>query len=151
MSELDPERIAEIEAEERARAEIKKKLEAEGKAKQGQQTQGWLFGCFGLIFIAFLIGIFSSKSSSSEPDEKTLYGVEKAALYYACKKLIPAKLKAPSTAKFPDYEDSMFGMGTSVSQWTAYVDSQNGFGAMIRTNFVCTYVRAKDGLKVEFQ
>lgn len=55
-----------------------------------------------------------------------------------CTSMVLAKLKAPSSAQFPG--------GESVREWepdgksyeiTGSVDSQNGFGAMVRSDFRC--------------
>jgi hypothetical protein len=48
-------------------------------------------------------------------------------------------LKAPSTAEFPDgitqHDQWKFSRDQGISEVSSYVDSQNSFGAMIRTNF----------------
>lgn len=55
-----------------------------------------------------------------------------------CKRQVRASLKAPQTAKFPMLD---FKATTSADEQTfyvtSYVDSQNGFGAMLRTNYQC--------------
>lgn len=61
--------------------------------------------------------------------------------YIVSKKFVLQRLKAPRSAVFPDYTDS--GVGVSRYQdgkyvVTGYVDSQNSFGAMLRTGYVCT-------------
>jgi hypothetical protein len=72
--------------------------------------------------------------------------------YDAARDLMQARLKAPATAKFADYSDSQVlhvveADGTRakgsyiVKSW---VDSQNGFGAMIRTRYSCE-VKTEDG------
>jgi hypothetical protein len=48
------------------------------------------------------------------------------------------KLKAPSTAKFASITDSEVINKNGLYYVKAYVDSQNGFGAMLRTAFICT-------------
>lgn len=51
---------------------------------------------------------------------------------------VEAQLKAPSTAKFPWYDESFVAdLGNDTYRVTAYVDAQNGFGAMIRSYYVC--------------
>lgn len=48
------------------------------------------------------------------------------------------QLKAPSTAKFPWYDDSCVdSLGNSRYRVTSYVDAQNSFGAMLRSNYIC--------------
>lgn len=54
-----------------------------------------------------------------------------------CKKLIKPSLKAPSTAKFPFFSDVTTNSGNLVFMVNSYVDAQNGFGAMIRTQYHC--------------
>lgn len=65
-------------------------------------------------------------------DAKNLAGEATA----ICKEIIKTKLISPSSAKFP--------LGTQAADRSrhrytlvSYVDSQNGFGAMVRTNFRC--------------
>jgi hypothetical protein len=53
-------------------------------------------------------------------------------------KFVTDKLKAPSTAEFSDYGDSGTSakhIGDCSHEILGYVDSQNGFGAMIRTTY----------------
>jgi hypothetical protein len=52
-------------------------------------------------------------------------------------------LKAPSTAKFPSITKWGFTKDNGVVTVSAYVDSENSFGAMLRSNFQIKY--AKDG------
>jgi len=58
--------------------------------------------------------------------------------YYAAKQFVTKSLKAPSTAKFPNpYSGSdcgAFGSNDVYAAW-GYVDSQNSFGAMIRSEW----------------
>lgn len=62
---------------------------------------------------------------------------------------VKAVLKAPSTAKFPGsflspFEDWSISKDGNKFTVSSYVDSQNGFGAMIRSDFTITY-EWKDG------
>lgn len=57
----------------------------------------------------------------------------------ACtEQFIPTRLKAPATAKFTDVEISSdtSSVGETYTV-TGSVDSQNGFGALIRSKFTC--------------
>jgi len=63
----------------------------------------------------------------------------KGGAFNFCKRAVEASLKAPSTAKFQSV------LGATISQYgdetfsvESYVDSQNGFGAMLRSNYICT-------------
>jgi hypothetical protein len=55
-----------------------------------------------------------------------------------CQEAVESALKAPATAKFPS--DAFHGV-TDVGGWRyqvhSYVDSQNSFGALIRTSYTC--------------
>lgn len=61
--------------------------------------------------------------------------------FVMCKQFVTDRLKAPATAVFPTYGDD----GTQTDQLSsvqfrarAYVDSQNDFGANVRTHYTCT-------------
>ncbi|MBY0122151.1 hypothetical protein [Bacillus sp. S/N-304-OC-R1] len=60
---------------------------------------------------------------------------EKAELKYKCQETIKGILKAPSTAKFPNYNEWRFGKKSGEIIIQSYVDAQNGFGANIRSKF----------------
>lgn len=59
-----------------------------------------------------------------------------------CRDVVRGQLKSPSTAKFPgSLESNEQARETEDGErvWAGYVDSQNGFGATVRTAFICTY------------
>jgi hypothetical protein len=62
----------------------------------------------------------------------------------ACKDFVSKALVSPSTADFPSYSD--FDATGSGSDWTVggYVDSENGFGAQVRSSWTCK-VSSSDG------
>lgn len=51
---------------------------------------------------------------------------------------VRARLKSPSTASFPWTPIASQHTGDCKFQVLAYVDAQNGFGAMVRSNYVAT-------------
>ena len=54
------------------------------------------------------------------------------------KEFVKPKLKAPSTAKFPQYNPKkIHHIGEGRYKIASYVDSQNSFGATLRTSFSC--------------
>ena len=62
----------------------------------------------------------------------------RAMAFVSSQEYVRARLKAPSTAKFPGSSDSNIKVqyiGDCKHQVYAFVDSQNGFGAMIRTQY----------------
>lgn len=52
------------------------------------------------------------------------------------------RLKSPATAVYPDVlgDDWIVVRDADFFYVSSYVDSQNGFGALLRTNFICRYV-----------
>lgn len=77
-------------------------------------------------------GSLSSYSSVSASDDDYWYAVT------AAQELVKERLKSPSTAKFPldSYSVSRSGNNWKVS---GYVDAQNGFGAISRSNWTVTF------------
>ncbi|MCK5215925.1 MAG: hypothetical protein KAR05_11315 [Candidatus Omnitrophica bacterium] len=61
---------------------------------------------------------------------------------------VKARLKSPASAKFPGVfegsQDHVKHMGNQEYVIDSYVDSQNGFGAMIRTYFRCKIKQVSD-------
>lgn len=62
----------------------------------------------------------------------------KSDAWYACRELIGKNLKAPTTAKYESYDSSQVA-DLGKGEWLVImdVDSQNSFGAMIRSTFTC--------------
>jgi len=70
--------------------------------------------------------------------------------YATCQERVSAQLKAPATAGFPTmrefggFSHSFSDSGKSY-RMVAWVDSQNSFGAQVRTAFTCTAVDQGNG------
>ena len=59
--------------------------------------------------------------------------------YVVSQDFVSRRLKCPSTAKFPSMRNIGIQHNDNGSYTiAAYVDSQNSFGAMIRTRYLCT-------------
>ena len=70
-----------------------------------------------------------------------------------CKNLVSSKLKSPSTAKFPGTFEQIDGLTNYTNgnkDWNGWVDSQNSFGAMIRTEFLCEYNLETQKIEITF-
>lgn len=89
---------------------------------------------FGLIFLVL-------KCSCSETDEEKAIRNEqniKFHAYFNSQQCLKDLLKSPSTAEFPSgSEQFVTRIDDNTFIINSYVDSQNSFGAMLRTNFVC--------------
>lgn len=66
---------------------------------------------------------------------------EKSDIQINCQKGVKAILKAPSTAKFPSLSEWVFDVNAERITVKSYVDSQNSFGAMIRSEFQVVFTR----------
>ncbi len=87
-----------------------------------------------VAFFALLSLTSCDKAPPASPDS----GASKDAIYEATTRIVSGRLKAPASAKFPSLGGvvSIVDLGTDRFQITGYVDSQNSFGAMIRTRWV---------------
>jgi hypothetical protein len=91
-------------------------------------------GCVIAIILAVIIGgtviVINSEYHPSPPDEVTIYD--------ASKDIVKKFLVAPTTAKFPNHNESGVGaslLSNNVWRVWGYVDSQNSFAAMIRSDW----------------
>jgi hypothetical protein len=69
---------------------------------------------------------------------------------WACREFVADNLKAPSTAEFPNYNnftaEKVNNKETETKGYIVYsvygeVDSQNSFGAMLRSRFMCEVIK----------
>lgn len=90
-----------------------------------------------VLFTGFLIFTPDSDSSTSISHPNNFLA------YKYAEDAVKKKLKSPSTAKFPgtfEKDKHIRYLGNKEYQINSWVDSQNIFGAMIRTNFSVTIV-----------
>lgn len=80
-------------------------------------------------------GVVQPETTEPETSEAPSTGSDTMA-FVQCKNFVEDKLKAPSTADWPliDFTASYDGTSWTV---TSYVDAQNSFGAMIRSEVRC--------------
>lgn len=57
--------------------------------------------------------------------------------FIQCKGFVEDRLKSPASAEFPTLDFQAFPRGQDTYAIRSYVDSQNSFGAKIRTDFFC--------------
>ena len=92
----------------------------------------------------------SSSSSSSSGSSSTIntarHSDEDA--FYCATLIVEDYLKAPSTAKFCKLSDAtVTHLGNGEYMVTGWVDAENSYGAMIRSDFVVTYTATEKGFK----
>lgn len=87
--------------------------------------------CFGILIVSIILFFFSCAGNSLSD-----YEPGKSEYITMAKSFVKEVLKAPTTAEFCSFSE--FAVATSeegVIRVKGYVDAQNSFGAMIRTNF----------------
>jgi hypothetical protein len=90
----------------------------------------------GLVFVVLIGSVIYSCSTSSGEDDGADSSDRSGMAEVMCEEFVTDRLKAPSTAEFLG-ASSVDLTGREQYEVTASVDSQNGFGAMIRTPYVC--------------
>jgi len=111
------------------------------KIKGGFNIKGCLVFLGMILFLIVAIAGCASTPSSSSTSSSSSYSSTSSdnstMAYVQAKNFVKLVLKSPSSADFP-----FFGEGVKVSTDTyevnSYVDSQNGFGAMIRSTYSIT-------------
>ena len=100
-------------------------------------------GCvFFVLAMLWVIGTCSpDRTNPANPDEGN-----RIAAWVAAQDFVTRQLKSPATAEFPWYSESFITTTLNEGEYVvlAYVDAQNGFGALVRNRFRCT-VSTSDG------
>ncbi len=112
---------------------------------------GFLVTCVLIVFVIFMIGIFASTSMDipkpRDQDQRAVSESDANVMSITlCEMRARETLKAPRSAKFPWVKKASFDGNLAILN--SYVDAQNSFGAMIRTNYICT-LRYKGGAPID--
>ncbi|WP_299116853.1 hypothetical protein [uncultured Winogradskyella sp.] len=103
-----------------------------------------------IILLVAVIILAAMCSDNSDKSNKDYTPTSWDALRYSQEK-IKGLLKSPSTAEFPSISEKAKHVSGSYPTFTinSWVDSENGFGAMIRSNYSCEvyYVDDKVGIR----
>jgi hypothetical protein len=96
--------------------------------------------------ILLLCILILSGCTTQETTEKKVRPEDLFSTAWVCAKYeVLDKLKTPSVAEFQSYPDANINITNGYYYVNSYVDSQNSFGAMIRTNFICKITNPKNG------
>lgn len=123
----------------------------EKKQTHSKASSGSGHGCLTvfliLLAIAGLVLVFGQCGGSSSGKSDS-WNNEISAKTYA-EFMVKDNLKAPSTAKFCNSATEMNAKNLGGSKWkvTGWVDAQNSFGAMIRSDFEVTLELTETGAK----
>ena len=107
------------------------------------KSSGAAKGCLGVILAPILLMGGCTAWVALSP--KDTQGSAEASAIVACRNAVRDRLKAPTTADFSaDASASKSSTGYSVTVFGT-VDSENSFGAKIRSSFTCTVQADSDG------
>lgn len=107
--------------------------------KKTKKTSILAIGCLmfiGLWVLSAIVGIVSpnkkgtSTTTESQGSHATMAGIQ-------CQNYVKDRLHSPSTADFPFLGDQVTTTGNDSYVVRSYVDAQNGFGATVRSDYVC--------------
>ena len=93
-----------------------------------------------LLFLIFILIVRDCACSTGSSDSNVPKVYDALDAYIEAQAFVKKHLKSPITAEFPSYhkvKNQIKYLGTNKYEVVAYVDSQNSFGAMIRTTFSC--------------
>lgn len=128
-------------------------LEDEQRKEMPQANRRSKSGGFGkaiLIFLAIIGGLIliGTCSGLSSGESDSFSNTESAAKVWA-EHIVKQNLKSPSTAKFCNRIMEMKAESLGGAKWkvTGWVDSQNSFGATVRSDFVVKLELIKDGVR----
>ncbi len=120
-----------------------KKEKVEKKANKA--VAGCAVGCVGLVVIlVVLLSLSDSTDREKTPDDY------KIGALVACKSSIVRQLVSPASADHPfvHSDELTTHLGDDRYRVRSYVDSQNKFGAMLRTQYDCVVERAGETWKL---
>ena len=111
----------------------------------------WMWPIYGICAIYILVVLFSphtsapSETTAIQPEAPAPASDYSTAAFVKAKRFVTEVLVSPSTAKFP-FADGYTSVWMPNDEYavSSYVDSQNGYGATVRTNWNAV-VRYKGG------
>lgn len=128
-------------------SEIEKQEECK-KIKIEKETGRGIFSSIAIVVMLIMMCLFyitySNTNKTKILDSKSTTTFSQPGVpYQFAKKFVINRLKAPSTAKFPNITEARCVILSDNKTWKifSYVDSQNSFGAMVRTKW---YVKIID-------
>lgn len=119
--------------------ESKRITEVKKKARPQTRPVFKVLGAILLVLFAlpFIFPIDRENKSKQRIERPREYEPDPISAFVMAQEFVSPRLKAPSTAKFPWYSADKVVRTGKRYKITSYVDSQNSFGAMIRTPFIC--------------
>lgn len=113
------------------------------RATQNNNSWKWIIG--GIVVLIIVIGQFSGNNNGTGDSDPIL-------AYNYAKEFIKDGLKSPSTAEFPgtfEQKNHVTDLGNGQYQINSWVDSQNSFGAIIRSRWSCKIIFSNGEVRAE--
>lgn len=118
------------------------------KLKNWIKTHYIWSGIIGIFLFWIIISSFSG-NSQNVTNNKFVYKINKLNACIMSQYIVKQKLISPITAKFPSCLNVKVDyFGNQTYQIYSYVDSENGYGAMIRNKY---YIELKDNLNGNYK
>lgn len=124
----------------------------EDKDKKKKKDAG--IGCLIFLIIIAIVTVYATFGTTESNSSEDSYKDNKYLAYSYAQEFVKQKLKSPSTAEFPAgfsaKEEHVLNLGDGEYLIKSWVDSQNSFGATIRTNFDCKIILDGENAKCEY-
>lgn len=108
-------------------------------SNQQKQTGKGCCIAFVVVAVILVVWVVGCMNTPESPEQKA-EDQKMMAWTMATNHFVKEELASPSTARFPYWDSEgvvVYDNGDDTYNILGYVDSQNGFGAMIRTKFSC--------------
>jgi hypothetical protein len=106
--------------------------------QRGRNITLVVFGVFvaiiALVSVSVLNGSGSNSTRAADSDGDEL------GAWVVCQQEMSKRLRSPATAEYPSRREVRITQSDKTYSIRGWVDSQNGFGALVRTEFLCTAV-----------
>lgn len=114
-----------------------KYLTSTEEQKHGNKMVALIAG--GVVLVVAVVAVlWSVLSDGDDDDEPAVAGPDRYAAYDVCRQQVDLQLKAPATAEYPGVSLSSVAQSGNTFTITSHVDSENSYGALIRTEWTCT-------------
>jgi hypothetical protein len=98
-------------------------------------------GCGIILAVGVVLFVFSKMCGSGDSQNSNY---SEASALVMSRHFVEDQLKAPATADFSDDTENVVKINDSTYDVQSYVDSENSFGAKLRSRYSCTIVFLKD-------